>query len=268
MNPLNQAAKGIFDFLIHSKIDGFKSVLASCIEGLLNILNNFASNFWTDPITEAILNSVARAGIVVFIFSLLFLISDVGIQFDSVEAKTVFVTISKAILYVFTIRYLGVLIFSLSDLFVENFAYDIEISAIYQVVEILGGSLFMLVIVFIIGVIFTFLCIYRFACMLVHLISSVLYIPFIVRGDTQKITEWVTIAVSISVTYAIQFVAMYISLSLIFSNHQMMGLIFVTMSICAGPALKQFGYQTGAKSGINGVGRAAMATARAAKLLF
>ncbi|MEG1448840.1 MAG: hypothetical protein RSC41_05865, partial [Oscillospiraceae bacterium] len=177
-------------------------------------------------------------------------------------------TFLKSVVYVFTIKYFGVLVFSIAHLFIKSIGFEIDSSGIMGFIEHTQLSLVMAIIIYIIAFVFLVMAYYRLACMIVHIILSVLYIPFIVRGDTQKIGEWFQIAVSLSVTYIIQFVAMYIALEEFFSSNFVIGIIFVFVAFVCGNALKNFGYQTGAKTAMSNLGRTAMSTMQAAKLFF
>ena len=268
MEAIKKTCQAVFDFIVGNSYGHLNIKCSSMIEPMLQKINGFSSDIWSHPLIENIIDFVASVGIVVFIYSIPFLLSDIGSQVDNLDWKTIFTTFVKSVIYVFTIKYFGVLVFSIGNLFIERTNFKIEPSGIMEFVERSELSLIMSIIINIIAFVFLVMAYYRLACMLVHIISSVLYIPFIVRGDTQKIGEWFQIAVSLSVTYIIQFIAMYIALEQFFSNNFTMGILFVFVAFVCGYALKNFGYQTGAKNAMSNLGRTAMATARAAKLLF
>lgn len=231
-------------------------------------MNTFTSDIWSEPFIVFLMQFVSKVGFGVFVYSLIILLADIGKQLDNASWKTITITILESIVYCNTIIYIGMLIFSLADEFVMSFNFEMDTNQFTLGDQFLGSSTIQVLLITIIMTIFFVMSFYRISCMIVHLISSVFYIPFIVRGDTEKIFEWLTTAFSIGATYIIQMIAMYTAISFWLEGKLNMAIIFVFVCFAVAVALQRFGYTTGAKSGMGSITRTAVSMARGASILM
>lgn len=275
MDVINEAGVGIFSSLMEVvKIFLFNSTL-KFFKWIMGLINDISTEIWDNPVVIAILDFISIVGLVVFVISLIFLVADMGKNIDNINLKIIFINMIEAILYTFTIRWFGIMVFSSASMFIENTNFKIDLSKfdvmqnnsaiIEPFVETNGIAI---LIVLVTAIIFLVMNLRISAEMIVHIISSVLYIPFIVRGDTKKIGEWFQIAISISVTYIIQYISMYLSIyCLMLNDNLIISLIFITASLVCGKALRNFGYQNGAGSVFGSFGRMSSSVLQLIRLL-
>lgn len=231
-------------------------------------LNTFSSDIWNEPFIVFLMQFISTVGFGVFVYSLLLLLADIAKQSDTACWKTITITLMEAIVYCNTIVYIGMLIFSLADAFVLSFNFNIDTNQFSLGDQFFGSSMIQMLLITAIMAVFFVMSYYRIACMIVHLIASVFYIPFIVRGDTEKIFEWLTTTFSIGATYIIQMIAMYTAISFWLEGKLNMAIIFGFVCFAVAVALQKFGYTTGAKSGMGAITRSAGAMFQGAKLLM
>ncbi|MDY4785550.1 conjugal transfer protein TrbL family protein [Pygmaiobacter massiliensis] len=122
----------------------------------------------------------------------------------------------------------------------------------------LGGlSLVWLVACLIALIVFVFMSARQYSMMLIHIVTYVLYVPGVVRGDAESMGAWIRQTVAIAVTYLCQYVMFYLGLYFMVSVHGILGLSCWVGMGCVNKVLNKYGMSSGFAGGSQVVSLAA-----------
>lgn len=227
---------------------------------ITKLINSTAISFWDEPIITGLFGLSQKTCFIALVFSIPFLLSDIAQQVEDIDFKVVMMAVARAYIFSSVSGWGGTMIFKIAMLTTEALGVDIDASSIVEG-KIFGSNSFgvlMMIIITIASMMFLCAAIGSCGAMFIHLMASPLYVPFILRGDKQKLDEWIATAVSIGVTYLIQYVSFYVAMFLYVRGNIIACFILISASLGAKAALKQFGYSGG------GAGNGLISAARGA----
>ena len=202
--------QAFFDFTLGF----FQQRLLAMTQGIIELVLSVSDQFWGNPIILYLLSFSSWVNGLVLAVSLLFLIFDIVEEAGGrgVDWSMVFGSLFKALVFVFSNRWLALLTMHLGNIIVENIdlrAGLLELQGdVGQMVGktasgILSPITFLLLLVT--SGIFFVVALRQFGAMLLHIFTSAFYITDIVRGDTTKMGEWLRQMVAISCTFVFQY---------------------------------------------------------------
>ncbi|MEG0180058.1 MAG: hypothetical protein RR654_10945, partial [Oscillospiraceae bacterium] len=234
-NILNNWSKQIFASISNYLMSSFQTVIGW--------INNIGNDFWFDPFISTILNLSTIICTIVLVISIVFLIGSMAEQIQSVDLKTVFLSFIKGFVFALSARWIGVSIMLISSEFVSSFKMTITSEEITTYVSALNnGTILALLIMSICVALFFFMCLSRTASLFVNILAAFAYIPYIVRGDTQKLGEWLSLTVSIALSYALQYISFYLSMMYLLQSKFVMGAILMIATFSTEKVLQHFGF--------------------------
>ena len=246
----------------------------------MDLVTSATGNFWNDPVILYILDFSQWINYIVFVLSLLFLLADIaqeqagrGVDWTHVVTSGI-----KAFGFVLLNRWIALLTVQLADILIKAIDFkDMSLTPEF-LIENMASSLFAIsarpllsillpIIVVIASGIFFFVVIQRFGAMLIHILTSSLYIADIVRGDGEKMGEWLRQMIAISITYVFQYLLYYLGLYLCAAGNIAPGIGCWIVTGSVGRILQRYGYSTGTKGAIGNASRmAGMGLARLIKM--
>ncbi|MEG0020644.1 MAG: hypothetical protein RR728_08860, partial [Oscillospiraceae bacterium] len=186
MEWVQNISQWAYDATVGKIFDGIRSALFGIFEMAMSIVNNGNMAFWQDPVVLSILATTRIVGFVVMVFSIPFLLSSIIQQLDNLDIRVVLFSVGKTFLFVQGGTMLGLLIFKNGLFFLNDINFNIDTSAITGSVS---GSGYLFIFATIGSVIFAISSLGRCSAMLLHIMSVPLYVPYIIKGDKQKLGE-------------------------------------------------------------------------------
>ncbi|WRS29022.1 conjugal transfer protein TrbL family protein (plasmid) [Oscillospiraceae bacterium MB08-C2-2] len=235
-------------------------------EFLLGLSLNASTDFWNNPIINLLIEFSGWMNMIVMVVSLLFLLFDIMEESTGrgVEWGMVFLNLVKAMVFVFTNRWVAVLAMQLGELIASSISFRGDVTGITTNLEKLNqlaGSasnmILMILVVCIVAVIFLFVALRRFGAMLLQIFTSSFYITDIIRGDTSKLGEWIRQTLAIACTYVFQYMFFYLGLIFVSNGEPMLGIACWISITQVDKVLQKFGFSTGAQGMLGTVGRMA-----------
>lgn len=258
---------GIITALLTGIILTFNGWILDVFTNVMNMINSLSINIWNEPIIIDLIKLSGKIAIIVLALSIPFLLKDMLEQADTLDWKVVGFSVLKAYLFTVSINIFGVMIFNIGHTLIKSLNLVVDPSQITAVVgSILGAPV--LIIMVVASIVFLVMTITRIATMLIHIFTSFLYIPFIVRGDSSKAGEWITMAISISLTYTCQYFFFYLSIYLYLDSKVWIATLFLAASFLIVPALKTFGFSSGARSALSSTTSGIASTVSSIKALI
>lgn len=227
-----------WDATIGKIFEAFRGMVFSVFEFSMNLVNNGNMEFWQDPTVSAVLSVSQYIGLVVMILSIPFLLSSIIQQLDSLDMKIVLFSVGKTFLFVQGSVLLGLLVFKNGLFFISDMNLNMDVSAIKDSV---GGSLMLVLFATIGSVIFMVISLGRCAAMFIHIVSAPLYVPYIMKGDKQKLGEWISMAFVITVTYVLQYILFYLAMISMSGGSLIKSIILMIACFSTKAALQRFG---------------------------
>lgn len=250
-------------------VDTVLGILTAPIESLFMeifdmtflLISTGTANIFYDSTVLGILKIVSEFSFVVLVFSIPFLLKDLYMQADNIDVRQVIDVVFKGYLFSKVSIIGGISFFRYSFYILSLVGLNIDNTQIQQgflpAFGTFKGALIIIVIV-IATVVFLIEMLKTTSSMLIHLLATPIYVPYIIKGDTQKLSEWISTAVSIAVTYFIQYFVFYMAVWFAIQSRYMLALIFLTAAFTTKNALKGFAYTTGGSRGILGVSQSAL----------
>lgn len=269
---LVDARGGIVTWLYESFMSFFRDYLKKGVFGLAEMLMDLvvstSADFWNDPVIGVLLDFSQWINYFVFILSLLFLLFDIALEQGGrgVDWSHVITGFIKAFAFVLFNRWIALLTVELADTLVRVMdfkEFDLSPTTITgNMMEFFssvnpGFNLMLVAIVILATGIFLFVVIQRFSAMFIHILTSAFYITDIVRGDNEKLGEWLRQMVAISGTYVFQYLLYYLGLYLCSKGSSIAGIGCWICIASVGKVLQRYGYSTGTKGAIGNASRLA-----------
>lgn len=263
---MNLNINWIFQQLMNSLQSWVQTQLLNLCSALIGLVNSGTSGFWNQPLIQCFLQFSKWVNIVVFTVATLFMLFDMAEEFASskeVDFSVVFTNALKAMLFVEFNSLLAQLSMDLGDILTSSLHFTItaQPNTILQILNglsvgaaaILWTSL-MLVVILIAVIVFFFMSVARYGAMFLLILSSSLYIPDILRGDTTSLGSWLRQMVAIAGTYIFQYICFYGGLYYLLQSNIVMCAILWTGMFSASKILQKFGYSTGTKGVLSTAG--------------
>ena len=187
--------------------------------------------------------------------SIIFLLKDIKEQSGKVDYKIVFLSLIKGFFFATSIHYLAGYIFIVAQEFVNSLNLYIDPSDVVNmetsILDILGITkvnvmiqLLLFIAVLVAFIAFFISTIISVSSIFILIISSFIYVPFVVRGDTSKVSEWYTSLASISITYVLRYICFYMGIYMMIEK-RFASIIVLTSVFIIPKVLQKFGHSSG-----------------------
>lgn len=215
----------VFQFLT-SLLDWLNSKIIGLAAFAINFVNTYVLSFFEIKAINLFLNFSMWLNILVF--GVCFIVVAVDIAEERVSGKPVyysvaFSNIAKSFVFALCARWIGVwsmeLAYKITTYFGISLSADELSQSASEIIETIVSDdleaadmlnlVFMIIILFAV-VVFAVNAIKRSGEMFVHILTSVLYVGDIMRGDTTKMGDWIRQMLSITLTYLFVYVLFFL----------------------------------------------------------
>lgn len=254
MNIVNNFFEGIHVWFVNWLSDMLQSVMI-----WLNYLN---INFWDNTLIVALLKFSAWINGIVFVVAFLLSVFDMAEEAGSFKQINFVVMITNFIkgnIFVLCYTFIAQYIMNIANILNEYLPLNITvnkdiISDRIAIIAQTGGVIpdVLALLGFLVASIgFTVTALKRYGLMFIQILTSAFYIPDIVRGETQKIGDWLRQTIAIAFTYTFQFLLFYLGMMIILTATVFTNILLgVGLWLCI-PAvsmlLAKFGISSGSK---------------------
>lgn len=241
--------------ILRQLLDLFFTFLAKAFTELFNVffggLSEGLSLAWSNPVISVFLYTANLFSWAIFFFGFVFFVLKVA-QEERRNWYAIYRCPINAIIFIALNQTAVKVCFLAADMFVtgiSNIDYfkDMDLLKL-DFSSYLSG--FVTVAMLIAFIYFTYTTVMRFGAMFIQILLAPFYVPFILMGDDQKVSEWMLGTVAIGFTYLIQFLLFYCGLvvfhfagSDFWSYVAALSLMFSTMSVPA--QMQKFGWGSG-----------------------
>lgn len=255
---LGPFANGFFDY----GLDWLNSKIIQFAAFLIKMINNYVLVFFENNTINQFLNF--STWINTFIFCVCSIVVLVDIAEEKASGKPIygavaFTNIVKAFAFAQFARWIAVWSMEISNtitsyfgvsLSADNFSLRINdfITTLSVSTDILVLIHIVMMLIIIISVlVFMVMALKRFGTMFVHIFTSALYVPDIMRGDTTKMGEWLRQMTSIVLTYVFVYVLFFLGCSFFNSDDILLSLAcWITMPFVS-KILNRYGWSNGSQ---------------------
>lgn len=174
-----------------------------------------AQDFWSNPLVTGLITVVTWTGRALMFCAIIVMIVDAVEDVaagKAVYASTIVGNIIKGMLFVELAPFVGKYAITLCDTLVTSIDIGAYTSNTTDLITAMQMSAPVLIISLIGCLVWLFQALKRFGSMLIQIVSCVLYVPSIVRGDTTAMGSWIRQTIAIALTFLLQYVLFYISL--------------------------------------------------------
>lgn len=244
----------------------FQQQIMGLAQSIIEIVLSISDEFWGNPIIVYLLNFSSWINGLVLAVSLLFLLFDIVEEAGGrgVDWSMVFGNLFKALVFVFSCRWLALLAMHLGNVIVESIDLRAGLLDLQgNIGQLIGKTIsntfgfVTIILVLVSSGIFFVVALRRFGAMLLHIFTSAFYITDIVRGDTTKMGEWLRQMVAISCTFVFQYLFYYLGVLFTSNGNFVMGSTFWLCIPMVSKTLQRFGYSTGTSGILSAAGRMA-----------
>ena len=217
---------GIAGYIFNSFIEWLEEKTLSLAAFAISFINKYVLSFFENEVIDAFMDFSTWINFFVFAISLLVVIGDIEEEKASdkpVYWSVVFTNTAKAFAFAGLARWIAVLSMEVSNKITTYFGlsidvddFELNINRIIDTVirpemgmKMLLNTIFLIVILFAV-IFFAVSSLKRFGIMFVHIFTSALYIPDIIRGDTTKMGEWFRQMTAIVLTYVFIYILFFI----------------------------------------------------------
>lgn len=217
---------GIAGYFFNSFIEWLEEKTLSLAAFAISFINKYVLSFFENEVIDAFMDFSTWINFFVFAISLLVVIGDIAEEKASdkpVYWSVVFTNTAKAFAFAGLARWIAVLSMEVSNKITTYFGlsidvddFELNINRIIDTVirpemgmKMLLNTIFLIVILFAV-IFFVVSSLKRFGIMFVHIFTSALYIPDIIRGDTTKMGEWFRQMTAIVLTYVFIYILFFI----------------------------------------------------------
>lgn len=234
---------------------------------IVNFINNYVADFFELPEITAFLNFSSWINILVFSIAFIAVLVDLAEEKTSekpIYPGIAFLNIVKALAFALLARWLAEWSMELSNLLTTGFGIELNSATIQSHIDsiwqhLVGSQLnvsfdiLMILIVIIATLVFTVSALKRFGTMFIHILSSALYIPDIMRGDTTKMGEWLRQMISIVLTYTFIYFLFFLGAAFFNKNNGLMCIACWIAMPMVSKVLNKFGWSSGSQGSFGAV---------------
>lgn len=247
--------------------DFFLSMIQDFADSVIDLVLQVVDGFWQNDLLEAFLNFGVAINVIVMVVSILMLLFDLAEENKQIIFKQVFVNVVKGALFTLFSRHIGMLCLTLSNLIAKYIQIDIDRSALWSMSTLLPSSTIASAAIWSLILIISFaafavVCVIRNASMFVLMMSSALYIPDVVRGDTAKMGDWIRQVIAVSLTFVFQYILFCLGVGGCVSADPVTALTGFAGIFAVPKVLQKFGYSSGVTGVFSSAGNMAMQAGR------
>ena len=232
---------------------------------MIKLIASGTDGFWNEPVISQLIVFSKWANMVVFAVTVIFMLFDMAEEYASgkdVDYSVVFTNTLKALLFAELNSLLAEMSMSISDIITTSMKFKMptDSSTLFQVLTTNTGNtnalfdILMLLVVLIAVLVFFIMSVMRYGAMFVLILTSSMYIPDILRGDTTSMGSWLRQMVAIAGTYIFQYITFYTGLLYLLGGNIVMCAILWAGMASASKILEKFGYSTGTRGVFSAAG--------------
>lgn len=226
---MGNIVNGIAGYFFNSFIDWLEEKILALAAFAISFINKYVLSFFDNEIIDAFMDFSTWINYFVFAVALVVAIVDIAEEKASdkpVYWSVVFTNTAKAFAFAGLARWIAILSMEISNDITTYFGISLdvdsfELNAERIVNSILGMesihralfSVIFLIVILFAAVFFAVSSLKRFGVMFVHIFTSALYIPDVLRGDTTKMGEWFRQMASIVLTYVFIYILFFLGAS-------------------------------------------------------
>ena len=254
---------------------------------VISLVNAISISFFDNELIKIVLAFFGGLSLIIFASSLVFMLFDVVEEVSgskTIEWGTVFINCTKALCFILVVPPGVMLSMDIGNNVIDILGVGAINNSLSDMVSggllgMLGGGTFnfmftlLIALLLAVGITFFFyISLLRFGNMFVQIMIANLYIPDIVRGNTESMGDWLRQTIAIAITYLIQYLLFALGLNFIVDKGftpEHMGNFLLGISLW----ITMFGVSKllnkfGMSSGVKGVVSSATSTATSMSLLF
>lgn len=267
--------------------DQFEGHIPNFLESILSWLNSFLLNkltgfytsilsyvttpyndFWNNPIIQGAVRFSQWVAYAVMGVSILFMIIDYAEDIaakSSISISEMVMNIIKGFVFCLIAPQLSILAITLGSqlartLDLTNMANALSTNGDEDILWHTGIAQIIWIIACLIAfVVFLFITARQYGMMLIQIMTYALYVPGVVRGDTQSMGAWMRQTVAITITYLCQYFLFYLGMVFTTLNSLAGILICWTGMAAASKVLNKFGLSAGFGGGTQALSLAGQA---------
>ncbi len=262
--------------------DWINTILIHLAVFIINFLNNYVISFFDIKAISLFLNFGTWINILVFAVYLIVVIVDIAEEKMSdkpVNYGVVFSNAIKAFSFALLARWIGEWSMELSNTITTLFGIELQADSIaLSIQNILKKEAFILsesiiqtitpvidfrisdllniifwLILLIALIYFTVVSLKRFGEMFVHILTSALYIPDILRGDTTKMGDWLRQMTSIVLTYMIIYILFFLGCGFFNADNVIFSIVCWISMPSVSKILNKFGWSSGTQGNFGAI---------------
>lgn len=247
-----------------SFLDWFNTQAIGIAAFIISFVNNYILSFFEISAVNQFMNFSTWINGIVFAVSFIVVAADIAeekVSDKPIMYSVVFTNVGKALLFSVFARYLGQWSMELANAITSFFGINLQAdkmsSSISEIILQIGTGVFeiqsavpflnlvFLIVLIVALVYFAVTSLRRFGEMFVHILTSALYIPDIMRGDTTKMGDWLRQMISIVLNYVIIYILFFLGCVFFDADNVLVCLSFwLTMPVVS-KLLNKFGWSSG-----------------------
>ena len=243
----------------------FTGQLTGLYTWMLSYVTQPFRNFWNDPIIQGAIHFSQWVAYAVMGISVLFMIIDYAEDIaakSSLSISEMVMNIIKGFVFCLIAPQLSIMAITLGAQLAETLDLTTLSNGLNSNpnVDFSGARNLLWILVCIIAfVIFFFITARQYGMMLIQIMTYSLYVPGVVRGDTQSMGAWMRQTVAITVTYLCQYFLFYLGLSYTSSSSLIWATVCWTGMASTAKVLNKFGLSAGFGGGTQALSLAGQA---------
>lgn len=237
---------------------GFNKMLLKSYSDILGIVTSPNIAFFNDPIVRGLISFSQWAAYAAMGASILFMVVDYGEDLaagKNIALSEMLMNIFKGFIFCLVAPQLGLLSLDIG----RQLATSLDLSGYLQnnFTMMASMSLIWVIVSVVALVVFVFMSARQFGMMLIHIATYVLYVPGVVRGDSESMGAWIRQTIAIALTYLCQYVMFYFGLYYMAQGKIVGGIIGWASMAAVKTVLNKFGMSSGFAGGSQVVSLAA-----------
>lgn len=259
-------------------LDWINTILVHLAVFVINFLNNYVISFFDIKAVVLFLNFGTWINVLVFAVYLIVVIVDIAEEKMSdkpVNYGVVFTNALKAFSFALLARLIGEWSMELSNTITSIFGLQLQPDttalSINRIIKKIGTyelpipmpvpdihiadffNIIFWLIILIATIYFAVTSLKRFGEMFVHILTSALYIPDILRGDTTKMGDWLRQMLSIVLTYMIIYILFFLGCGFFDSDNVILSLVCWLTMPSVSKILNKFGWSSGTQGNFGAI---------------
>ena len=223
------------------------------------------NDYWGDPLIQAAIRFSQWVAFGVMGISILFMIIDYAEDIaakSSISISEMVMNIIKGFVFCLIAPQMSILAITLGSQLAEMLNLTSMVGSVSAppVVDPTAITYVLWILVCLIAfVVFLFITARQYGMMLIQIMTYALYVPGVVRGDTQSMGAWMRQTVAITVTYLCQYFLFYLGMVFTTLNSPIGTLVCWTGMASAAKVLNKFGLSAGFGGGTQALSLAGQA---------